>query len=198
MSKQTKDIETEVLIRKTAKRLFFGEGKFNATTQEIADAAGVNRTLINYYFRSRDNLFNLIFEDAVKREEKLREKVLFSDLPFKEKIEMYIDDSLLQAKDYPYLETYIVSRINDGCFYKEEDEWEKFMKRFYEEFENEVKKGTVEKMEPLQFILNIASLVSFPVAIRPLFQSTMRISDAEYDRILSDRKEIIMKILFKN
>lgn len=198
MSKQTKDIETEELIKKTAKRLFFGEGKFNATTQEIADSAGVNRTLINYYFRSRDNLFNLIFEDAVKREEKLREKVLFSDLPFKEKIEMYIDDSLLQAKDYPYLETYIVSRINDGCFYKEEDEWEKFMKRFYEEFENEVKKGTVEKMEPLQFILNIASLVSFPVAIRPLFQSTMRISDAEYDRILSDRKEIIMKILFKN
>lgn len=198
MSKQTKDIETEELIKKTAKRLFFGEGKFNATTQEIADAAGVNRTLINYYFRSRDNLFNQIFEDAVKREEKLREKVLFSDLPFKEKIEMYIDDSLLQAKDYPYLETYIVSRINDGCFYKEEDEWEKFMKRFYEEFENEVKKGTVEKMEPLQFILNIASLVSFPVAIRPLFQSTMRISDAEYDRILSDRKEIIMKILFKN
>ncbi|MGB6084885.1 TetR/AcrR family transcriptional regulator [Moheibacter sp.] len=198
MSKQTKDIETEELIKKTAKRLFFGEGKFNATTQEIADSAGVNRTLINYYFRSRDNLFNLIFEDAVKREEKLREKVLFSDLPFKEKIEMYIDDSLLQAKDYPYLETYIVSRINDGCFYKEEDEWEKFMKRFYEEFENEVKKGTVERMEPLQFILNIASLVSFPVAIRPLFQSTMRISDAEYDRILSDRKEIIMKILFKN
>jgi len=47
MSKQTKDIETEELIKKTAKRLFFGEGKFNATTQEIADTAGVNRTLIN-------------------------------------------------------------------------------------------------------------------------------------------------------
>lgn len=198
MSKQTKDIETEVLIRKTAKQLFFGEGKFNATTQEIADAAGVNRTLINYYFRSRDNLFNQIFEDAVKREEQLREKVLFSDLPFKEKIEMYIDDSLLQAKEYPYLETYIVSRINDGCFYKEEEEWEKFMERFFKEFEVEMKKGTIEKMEPIQFILNIASLVSFPVAVRPLFQSTMRISDKEYDRILSERKEIIMKMLFKN
>ncbi len=198
MSKQTKDIETEVLIRKTAKQLFFGEGKFNATTQEIADAAGVNRTLINYYFRSRDNLFNQIFEDAVKREEQLREKVLFSDLPFKEKIEMYIDDSLLQAKEYPYLETYIVSRINDGCFYKEEEEWEKFMQRFFKEFEVEMKKGTIEKMEPIQFILNIASLVSFPVAVRPLFQSTMRISDKEYDRILSERKEIIMKMLFKN
>lgn len=36
MSKQLKDIETEYLIKKTAKRLFFGEGKFNATTQAIS------------------------------------------------------------------------------------------------------------------------------------------------------------------
>ncbi|HYD90018.1 MAG TPA: helix-turn-helix domain-containing protein, partial [Flavobacterium sp.] len=49
--------DTERLIKETAKRVFFGEGRFNATTQEIADAAGVNRTLINYYFRSRDKLF---------------------------------------------------------------------------------------------------------------------------------------------
>jgi len=48
------DQDTEKLIMETAKNIFFGEGRFNATTQEIADAAGVNRTLINYYFRSRD------------------------------------------------------------------------------------------------------------------------------------------------
>ena len=57
MSTEKKDEATEELIKNTAKRLFFGEGKFNATTQEIADAAGVNRTLLNYYFRSRDRFF---------------------------------------------------------------------------------------------------------------------------------------------
>ncbi len=196
MSNLHKD-QTQELIKKTAKKLFFGEGKFNATTQEIADAADVNRTLINYYFRSRDNLFNLIFEDAILKEEEQREMVLLSNLPFKQKIEKYIDDSIRMGQEYPYLETYIVTRINDGCFYKEEEDWDRFMALFYKEFEEEIQKGNVEKMEPIQFILNLASLVSFPMAVRPLFQSTMKISDEDYDRIIRERKEVILSILFK-
>lgn len=198
MSALKKDEVTEELIKSTAKHLFFVEGKFNATTQEIADAAGVNRTLINYYFRSRENLFNLIFEEAMRKEEEQREAILISELPFREKIEKYIEDSIRIGREFPYLETYIVTKINDGCFYKEEEDWDKFMSRFYKEFEEEMKKGTIEKMEPIQFILNIASLVSFPFALRPLFQSTMRLSDEEFDRIISERKDIIMKVLFKN
>lgn len=198
MSANKKDEITEELIKSTAKRLFFVEGKFNATTQEVADAAGVNRTLINYYFRSRDNLFNLIFEEAMRKEEEQREAILMSELPFKQKIEKFIDDSLKMGQDFPYLETYIVTRMNDGCFYKEEEDWDKFMARFYKEFEEEMQKGTIEKMEPIQFILNMVSLISFPLAVRPLFQTTMKLSDEEFDRIINERKDIIMKVLFKN
>ena len=97
MAKKEKDIETEMLIKRTAKKLFFVDGKFNATTQDIADEAGVNRTLINYYFRSRNNLLNLIFEAAIQREEELRHEYLSSDLGFKEKIELYIDHAIQQA-----------------------------------------------------------------------------------------------------
>jgi TetR/AcrR family transcriptional regulator len=64
MAITNKDAATEELIKETAKKIFFKEGKFNATTQEIADAAGVNRTLINYYFRSRNTLFDLVFKEA--------------------------------------------------------------------------------------------------------------------------------------
>ena len=53
--------DTEELIKETAKRMFFGEGRFHATTQEIADEAKVNRTMINYYFRSRNNLISIIW-----------------------------------------------------------------------------------------------------------------------------------------
>ncbi len=197
MSNLNKD-QTQELIKETAKTLFFREGKFNATAQEIADAAGVNRTLINYYFRSRDKLFNSIFEDAIKKEEEQRELVLMSTLPFKEKIEKYIDDSIRMGQEYPYLETYIVSRINDGCFYKEEDDWQRFMDLFHKEFREEVKKGNMKDVEPIQFLLNLASLVSFPLAVRPLFQTTMKINDEDYDKIISERKEVILNLLFKN
>src|SRR5690606_29282116 len=197
MSKQTKDLETEEIIKSTAKHLFFVEGKFNATTQEIADAAGVNRTLINYYFRSRDNLFNLIFEDAIKKDDEQRDEILFSELPFKEKIEAYIDKSFQLAKEFPYLETYIVSRINDGCFYKNEEDYNRFIKAFEKNFKEEVKKGNVEDIPPMQFVINIASLVSFPFAVRPLLQKSLRISDEQFEKLIQERKEVIMKMLFK-
>lgn len=198
MSEQEKNEATEELIKATAKNLFFKEGKFNATTQEIADAAGVNRTLINYYFRSRDNLFNMIFEDAIRAEEKQRETVLYSDLPFKQKMENYLEDALRVGQEFPYLETYIVTKMNEGCFYKEEEDWERFQAKFRAELDEEIEKGNVEKIDPTQFILNIASLVSFPIALKPLFQATLKLSDQEYDQILKERKDVIMKLLFKN
>lgn len=198
MSTIKKDEATEELIKNTAKRLFFGEGKFNATTQEIADAAGVNRTLINYYFRSRDKLFEIVFKDAQDREQQRTEAIIFSELPFKAKIEEFIDDSFLVAKEYPYMELYLVTQFNQGCYFKDEEGMDRMLKKFFEEFEVEMIKGTIPKMEPIQFILNMISLISFPIAMRPLFQKTMRLSDNEYEKILSDRKQIIMDTLFNN
>ncbi len=62
MSNPTKKDQTQELIKETTKKLFFVQGRFDVTTQEIADEAGVNRTLINYYFRSRDNLVQIVFD----------------------------------------------------------------------------------------------------------------------------------------
>lgn len=196
MATTKKDDATEELIKNTAKRLFFGEGKFNATTQEIADAAGVNRTLINYYFRSRDKLFELVFTDAQEREQERTESIIFSELPFKAKIAEFIDDSFEIAKEYPYMEMYLVTQFNQGCYFKDEEGMDRMLKKFYEEFEVAMEEGLIRKTDPIQFILNMVSMTSFPIAMRPLFQRTMRLTDEEYEKILSDRKDIIMDTLF--
>lgn len=196
MSVGKKDEATEELIKNTAKRLFFAEGKFNATTQEIADAAGVNRTLINYYFRSRDKLFDLVFRDAQDYEQKRTESIIFSELPFKAKIEEFIDESFLVAKEYPYMELYMVTQFNQGCYFKDEEGMDRMLKKFYEEFEVAMEEGLIRKMEPIQFIINMISLISFPVAMRPLFQKSMRLTNEDYERILGDRKQIIIDTLF--
>lgn len=191
-----KDEATEELIKNTAKRLFFGEGKFNATTQEIADAAGVNRTLINYYFRSRDKLFEQVFAAAQEEEQRRTETIVFSELPFRDKIAQFIDDSFEMAHDYPYMEIYLVTQFNQGCYFKDMDGMDRMIAKFYGEVEAEMDKGHIRKTEPVQFLLNMISLISFPVSMRPLFQKTMRLTDAEYEAILADRKSIIMDILF--
>lgn len=192
-----KDSETEKRIKETAKNLYFKEGKFNVTTQEIADAAGVNRTLINYYFRSRDNLFSIIFKEAIEVELIFSEKILFSEMSFKQKAEHYIDRSIRNAMEFPYMESYIVTRLNEGYFYKEEEDWQRFMSRFTDEYKEEVRQGRLHILDPLQFIFNMISLTSYPFAARPLLQSSLRISDERFDQMMDERKEIIMIVLFK-
>ncbi|MNK25285.1 putative DNA-binding transcriptional regulator [compost metagenome] len=197
MSKQEKKDQTQELIKETAKNLFFVQGRFGATTQEIADEAGVNRTLINYYFRSRDNLVQIVFDEAHKVEKEKSEIIMRSELPFKEKITHFIEGSLQTSLQYPYLETYIVSQINKGTCHKRDVEKED-LEMFYKDIKIEMELGNIEKMEPIQFIINMISLLIFPSAIRPLFMENMMIDDKEFDRLISDRKDIILKLLFKN
>ncbi|MBK1896943.1 TetR/AcrR family transcriptional regulator [Chryseobacterium paridis] len=197
MSNQAKKDQTQELIKETAKHLFFVKGKFDATTQEIADEAGVNRTLINYYFRSRDNLMQIVFDEAQKVEQEKSKIIQSSDLPFKEKISQFIEGSLSTSLQYPYLETYIVSQINKGnCHQKDIEEDE--LKKMYEDIEREMALGNIERMKPIQFILNMVSLLVFPSAIRPLLMENLMIDDKEFDKIISERKEIILNMLFKN
>lgn len=201
MSKQDakKDDTYEVIIN-TAKHLFFTEGKFNATTQEIADAAGVNRTLINYYFRSRNTLIDLVFRAAKAEEEKQQEIIALSDLPLREKLEQFLDIFFKTARKYPYMEMYMVTHINqfDLSAYKDKEHFQKVMPKIFKQIESEMDKGNIQKMEPVQFLLNFISLVSFPISMRPLLQQGLELTNEEYDRILTDRKEVILKTIFRN
>ena len=196
MSNLQKD-QTQELIKETAKKLFFVQGRFNATTQEIADEAGVNRTLINYYFRSRDNLLDIIFEEAKDVDRKKTELIQKSNLPFREKIENFIELSLNTSLRYPYLETYIVSRMNKGnCSTVNREVDESFTKNLFREIEIEMEKGHIQKTEPVQFIFNMVSLLVFPSAARPLFMESLNIKSEEFDKLIAQRKEIIMNLLF--
>ncbi|MFC4687061.1 TetR/AcrR family transcriptional regulator [Epilithonimonas pallida] len=197
MSNQAKKDQTQELIKETAKNLFFVQGRFDATTQEIADEAGVNRTLINYYFRSRDNLIQIVFEEAQRVEKEKSEVIQKSDLPFKEKIAHFIENGLQTSLQYPYLETYIVSQINKGSFHRKEID-EEHKEQILKDIKIEMDKGNIEKMEPIQFIFNMVSLLVFPSAVRPLFMENMMIDDKEFDRLIADRKDIILNMLFKN
>lgn len=200
MSISKKEDATYELIINTAKQLFFKEGKFNATTQEIADAAGVNRTLINYYFRSRNTLFELILKEAKEEEIKKQEIIVMSDLPVREKLELFMDHFFEMAKEYPYMEIYIVTQMNQTGMlsFKNNDHIKRMLDKFYVALEVEMASGNIEKMEPIQFILNFISMLSFPVCMRPLIQESMELSNEEYEKILSDRKQVILKSIFKN
>ena len=103
------EAQTEKLIKEKAKILFFQKGFLNATTQEIADEAGVNRALIHYYFRSRELMLEALLDETLQEKRDRVRSVLTSDLPFREKIAHYIDTIVDYGLKYPYLDNFIIS-----------------------------------------------------------------------------------------
>jgi TetR/AcrR family transcriptional regulator len=195
-----KDSHTEQQIKDAAKHLFFTEGRFKATTQEIADAAGVNRTLVNYYFRSRDLLFDQILKEARERMDSRMNAKVDNAVNFRERIAALIDVFMEQALTYPYLDIYIISRLNDDVEKQNEiltdiKKTDK-VKAFLKEVEHEMKQGTIPQMAPVQFVMNLFSLLTYPVVVQPLFKKVFHYSDKQYRQLLADRKEIILKTLF--
>ena len=54
----SKDISTEAKIKEAAKRVFTNKGFSGCSSREIANEAGMNVALVNYYFTSKEQLFN--------------------------------------------------------------------------------------------------------------------------------------------
>ncbi len=194
-----RDTGTEEIIKETAKRLFLAEGKLHATMQDIADAAGVNRTLLHYYFRSKEHLFELVFKEALTSFGEQMEKVIISNLPFKEKIEKLIDVFLTQNSHYPYQELFLITEINSQDFDPAKSHRKKAGKydQFFLEIQAEMDKETIVAMKPIQFMINLISLMAYPYITRPLFQTTFGKSQTEYAALLKERKTIIMQLIFK-
>ncbi len=195
-----KDSHTEQQIKEAAMRLFFTEGRFKATTQEIADAAGVNRTLVNYYFRSRDLLFDQILKDARDRMDQRLELAMENSSTFRQKIEHFIEHFVEQSLAYPYLDIYMVSRINEDVEKHNEiiadlKKTER-LKLFLKEVEEEMKKGTIPEMPAQQFLLNLLSLLAHPVVLQPIMKKIFNQTDKQYRQMLVSRKEIILNMLF--
>lgn len=195
-----KDKGTEHHIKETAKQVFFKEGRFNATTQEIADAAGVNRTLLHYYFRSREILLEKVLLEGQAAFRIKMSEMVNHELSFRGKMEQLIDMWIEHVKEFPYLDAYLVTQIQNGVFWesmkKDDKETAKRTAAFFEELQIEMKEGRVPQMEPIQFLLNFISMVSYPVIMRPLLETTLFKNKKAYSQAIIERKQAIMAALF--
>lgn len=191
-----RDTGTEQLIKDTAKHLFFAEGKLHATTQEIADAAGVNRTLVNYYFRSRDALFDQVFHEAQAELFGLLDEVFESGMSFKEKIRNLINVFMGEAMKYPYREVFIITEMNrhDVIDYKKARA--ESANGLLLEIQAEMDKGNLKKMNPRHFCMNLFSMMTHPLITAPLNRILFNLSEEEYDTLMQERKQIIFETIF--
>jgi TetR/AcrR family transcriptional regulator len=193
------EIQTENLIKQKAKILFFQKGFLNATTQEIADEAGVNRALIHYYFRSREQLLDLLLHETLKEKKEKMRMVLTSGIPFREKIANFIDTIVDYGLTYPYLDNFIISetarspeKVEVFCSMDRV----KSSDLIREELEQEISNGKIAPITAEHFMINLSALCNYPLLAKAVLQTIHGMTDAAYRKFLLDRKQIIYRTIF--
>jgi TetR/AcrR family transcriptional regulator len=192
--------ETEQLIKNTAKKVFFTEGKLHATTQDIADAAGINRASIHYYFRSRQLLFDKVFKEALAEFQQKMETVFEEGLSFRERTERFIETFIQKSLEQPYLEMFIITEYNSNpdeklTMVKPPDDSLKLSK-LRVGLAAEIAAGKMKPITAEHFMMTIMSLCSFPFLAQDIFKSVLEVDNTAYAKLIRERKEVILKLLF--
>ncbi|MES2565602.1 MAG: TetR/AcrR family transcriptional regulator [Bacteroidota bacterium] len=194
-----KEETTEYLIKQSAKRLFFAKGRLNAKMHEIADDAGLNRALLHYYYRNRDNLFQVVLKEAVDETFIRMFSILSEEIVFEKKIEKAIHHIIDCLAQYPFIESFIISEIN-----KEQDpqltqplinEGRTFLKKFLKEIEQYIKVNKIPHISPIDFIVNMMALCAYPYSTKPIVQNILGLSEKEYNTFVEKRKKMIVALV---
>src|SRR5688572_18933336 len=61
------DRTTEERIKAAARKVFTKKGYSAARTRDIAEEAGINLALLNYYFRSKEKLFDIVMMENLQK-----------------------------------------------------------------------------------------------------------------------------------
>jgi AcrR family transcriptional regulator len=195
----TKDLSTEQRIFAAAKKIFVQHGMTGARMQDIADEAGINKAMLHYYFRSKEKLFEMIFREAMG---KLLPKVLAilnGDEPLFTKIERFCEEYIGTVIENPYIPLFVIYELNRDPNKLIDLMWQggkkPGVKKMADHIGNEIKKGSIKPIEPLQLILNMMSLCVFPFVAKPMFRHISGMSEEQYTQMLEMRKTEVSKFI---
>jgi len=88
----TEPFSTEGTILEAAKKVFISHGFDGTSMQQIANEAGINKSLLHYYFRNKEKLFAAVFSYAFQNFIPQVQGILNSDISVFIKIERIVSE----------------------------------------------------------------------------------------------------------
>ena len=188
---------TEERIMEAAKHIFHTRGYDGARMQEIANEAVVNKSLVHYYYRSKDNLFNAVFEDAIKSLLAKMNEIFFSDHPFVTKIELFLNFYLDLLHHNSYLPMFIINGLHEkpGQMKTMMEKMQLSPQKLLDQIHKQVRDELHIDIDPLHVFMNIVALSIFPVLAKPLIRTIFGRSNDQLDQFYEERKTIVPEFI---
>jgi TetR/AcrR family transcriptional regulator len=188
---------TENIIFDAAKEVFTEKGFEGTRMQEIAEKASINKALLHYYYRTKEKLFNAIFERVFGDFIPKVANMLESDVPLVEKIRLFVVHYIEFIMRNPQIPSFIMHELSrnpqravDLIAHKSGLIKNNAFGKFAETVRQEVEKGNIEPIEPEQLIVNVIGLCIFPFVAKPILMGIIFKNDKKkYNEFLELRKQ---------
>ncbi|MFC3199298.1 TetR/AcrR family transcriptional regulator [Parapedobacter deserti] len=186
----TAGLSTEEKIKEAARKVFLQKGYAATRTRDIAEEAGINLALLNYYFRSKEKLFEIVILEKMQLLlGRIGPILMNEDTSIEQKVEeiaAHYIDTLLAHPDIPL---FVLGEIRNNP-----DKFASMIKskaNFADSaFYRQLAKRRPD-VDPIHFIFNMLGLIVFPFIGKPLVQLIAGISKKEAVTIMNERKKLI-------
>ena len=193
---------TEEKILSAAKEVFVEKGKDGTRMQEIADKAGINKSLLHYYYRNKEKLFGAVFQFVFRQFAPKIMNVFNNEDDLFSQIEKFISLYVDMIAKNPFMPMFILNEVNkkDTSFVVKVIKMagidpHEYRDRVYEEIE----KGTIRNIDPNQLLVNIIAMCLFPFIGRPIIQIIVfEDNKEEYDKFLDSRKKEVADFIINS
>jgi len=198
---RNQNIEKRILW--VAERLFLEKGFSGTSTTEIAKNVGCNQALIHYYFRTKEKLFWDVFSPKVEQVVEYLDAPLDESIDFVERIRNVIDFYFGILELDERLAPFIVKEL-----IMNPERWDKFRDRYlrnesrssaFNRFENmvneEIGKGTIRQIRPIDLLMNIMSLTISAFIVAPKGFASGECDRNERKAYLDRRREDVKQLI---
>lgn len=184
---------TEEKIFEAATDVFVDKGMDGARMQDIASHAGINKALLHYYYRTKDQLFNAVFEMLAARVLKKFAPVFDENLSLEAKIRFFFKEHITFLQENPKLPVFILNEVNRNParikMLLKNIHFESLWQQLYHQHKKELEKYNITEESLPQLMVSIASLSVFPFAARGIIEGILGKVGIDFDEYIEKRKE---------
>ena len=201
MVNNKKTDSTDEKILEAARKIFLLKGMAGARMQDIADEAGINKAMLHYYFRNKEQLFEMIFKDALNKLLPKIVEIIDSERSLFEKIENFCVQYIEMMQQNNYLPLFVLNEINkDPILFKERffGNNELPLQRFVAQIDAEIRAGTIKVVNPAHLFINMLSMCIFPFIAKPIWMMASGMDDLQFRYFMKQRKTEVAKFIIES
>ena len=193
-----KDISTEQKIKDAARAVFIAKGFSGCSTREIAKASGMNVALVNYYFRSKSQLFQLIFNAAMEDFTNTMVEVFSCDFTLQEKMRILIEKEYEFLSQHPELPSFIIQETNRESNIAH-DNFSFFQKisntGIFQQCVEAQQRGEMREIDIFNLTLLILSNCHYPFMSRNMLKGMLKLDDYQLITSIEVHKKHVSNLL---